>query len=398
MNRVLAAQERGTVVPALPQFHFSKEGEDMQNESLVSVIIPTYNRPQYLPEAVESVLNQTYPTTELIVVDDGSPDQGRATKEALKPYLSSLTYVYQENAGLGAAINKGLSLIKGKYIQRLDDDDTLEAEKIEKCVEVFEGDPAVGLVATGYYVTDESGNHLRTQIPISSPEGLQLLFSIMFCISAQAAVMVRSSVHDVVGLYREDIMSEDNEMWIRIARRFKVATIREPLISYRRHNENLTRAENQPRFERDILQYVKGYLEEIPLDELIPGVKSEAHGHALKAAVYLRRDAKYARGIRLARQELDRAFSLSPDDPLLFIWEIVWAIHKGAPFRVEGDTSGLGEFQELGKEICELGGNLQELRQSPPPPDSPRMASFRGRFARAKQKLIMETHRRALGR
>jgi glycosyltransferase involved in cell wall biosynthesis len=368
----------------------------VQNKSLVSVIIPTYNRPYYLPEAVESVLNQTYPTIELIVVDDGSSDQGKATKEALKPYLASLTYVYQENSGLGVAINKGLSLARGEYIQRLDDDDTLEAEKIEKCVEIFEGDPDVGLVATGYYVTDESGNRLRAQIPISSPHGLQLLFSLMFCISAQAAVMVRASVHEMVGLYREDIMSEDNEMWIRIARRYKITTIREPLVSYRRHSQNLTRAENVPRLERDILQYVKDYLEEIPLNELIPGIKSEAHGYALRAAVYLRRDAKHARGIGLAREELDRALSIAPDDPLLFIWEMLWAIHKVASFRVEGDMGHLGKYQALGKEIYELGNEIQELKRLSLPPGSPQMADFRGRFARAKRKLIMETHKKAL--
>lgn len=63
----------------------------MQGKSLVSVIIPTFNRPLYLPEAVESVLEQTYPEIELIIVDDGSDDQGNAAKKALEPYNSSVT-------------------------------------------------------------------------------------------------------------------------------------------------------------------------------------------------------------------------------------------------------------------------------------------------------------------
>ena len=90
---------------------------------LVSVIIPTYNRPDYLREAVESVFAQTYPFIEILVIDDGSSDRGAHTKSALKPYLSTdsllpprpkVTYLYQKNSGLVSAVNRGLGVGTGR--------------------------------------------------------------------------------------------------------------------------------------------------------------------------------------------------------------------------------------------------------------------------------------------
>ena len=90
---------------------------------LVSVIIPTYNRPDYLREAVDSVLAQTYPFIEILVIDDGSSDGGVLTKSALRPYLSAdssstrlpkVTYLYQKNCGLVPAVNRGLGLAQGR--------------------------------------------------------------------------------------------------------------------------------------------------------------------------------------------------------------------------------------------------------------------------------------------
>lgn len=368
----------------------------MQNKGLASVIIPTFNRPTYLAEAVESVLSQTYPAIEIIIIDDGTKDEGKATRQVLEPYVPLVTYVYQENRGIGAAVNRGISLAKGEFIQRLDDDDRLHKEKIEKCVQVFDQRPAVGLVATGYQTIDGSGNCLRSNMARPYPGNAGLLFSLMSCISAQVAVMVRRSCHEVVGLYRADIMAEDYEMWIRIARRYEIATINEPLAFYRRHQGNITNPANQPKLERDVLQFTRSYLEEIPLEELIPGIKSEAHGYALKAAIYLQRNTEHARSIELAQEELKRALRLAPDDPLLFIWQMVHAIHRGAVFELEGDVSELGGFQELAMSMNELAGELPAHKEKCLPPSSPEMMGFRERFGRLRGELTKETYMRAV--
>jgi len=116
---------------------------------LVSVIIPTYNRSYFVTEAIESVLCQTYPNIELIVVDDYSMDD---TEEKLKPYKNKgkIKYIRNEkNKGISPTVNTGLLAANGKYIARLDDDDLFMPDKIEKQVKHFEEDPDVGMVTSG---------------------------------------------------------------------------------------------------------------------------------------------------------------------------------------------------------------------------------------------------------
>ena len=305
---------------------------------LVSVIIPTYNRPDYMREAVDSVLAQTYPLIEILVIDDGSSDGGALTKSALKPYLSvdslsprkpKVTYLYQKNHGLVSAVNRGLGLAQGEYIQRLDDDDRLLPEKIARSIEVFQAQPEVGLVATGYYHIDAVGKRIRTFPPRPCPEPTRLLKMLMGCISACAGVMVRSLVHQKVGVYR-DIKAQDYEMWVRVAKEFKVETIDLPLAEYRQHpGSSINIKDNRTKMERDILNFTDEQIKSTPLTELIPNLRSRPHAYALRAAVYLQQDGKYVRGTPLAKAELEQGRQLAPSDPLLQLWEGVLAVHEG---------------------------------------------------------------------
>jgi glycosyltransferase involved in cell wall biosynthesis len=337
-----------------------------------------------------------------------------------------LTYVYQKNQGIGAAVNKGLSIASGEYIQRLDDDDRLEKEKIEKCVEVLQEKPNVGLVATGYKIIYEEENRTRTQMPRSYPQNARFLFMLMACISVQGAVMVRKSCHDVVGLYRTDILAEDYEMWLRIARIYEVATIEEPLAIYRRHRGNITSL-NLARLERDTVQFVSSYLNETPLEELIPNIKSKAHGYALKAAVYLLKDGIYVKTVHLAQQELQKALKLAGNSPreivgetlvdvdtiisrgesLLNLWELVLAVHGDTSPPVPlstwwrgGRGQGVGgcggEEKELAKAFLEIIEELKMFKASSLPPESPEMTNFRGRFGKLRGELIRKTYRKAI--
>lgn len=372
---------------------------------LVSVIIPTYNRPNYLQEAVDSVFAQTYPSIEILVIDDGSADGGALTKAALKPYLSpdlssaqmpKVTYLYQKNGGLVSAVNRGLALARGEYIQRLDDDDRLLPEKIARSVEVFQAQPAVGLVATGYYHIDAAGKRIRTFSPRPCSESARLLNMLMRCISACAGVMVRSLAHQKVGVYR-NIRAQDYEMWIRIAKEFKIETVNLPLAEYRRHPDNSTNPQNnQAQIERDILHFTREHIEGTPLDELIPNLQSKAHAYALRAAIYLQKDSEHARGIHLAKAELEEARQLAPNDPLLRLWEGVLAAHEvenlpryehlASPYREQGET--LVRFDEARKRLS-VGGVS---------PSSSEAVDLRRRFGRFCSTLIRQTLQAAVGK
>jgi glycosyltransferase involved in cell wall biosynthesis len=116
--------------------------KDLSN-ALISVIIGVYNGEQYLAEAIESVLAQTYSPVELIVVDDGSED---GTARIIERYGSAARSVYQANAGMGAARNAGVALAHGRYLAFLDADDRFTQEKLERQMEVFNTDPSVDVV------------------------------------------------------------------------------------------------------------------------------------------------------------------------------------------------------------------------------------------------------------
>ena len=369
---------------------------------LVSVIIPTYNRPNYLREAVDSVFVQTYPSIEILVIDDGSSDEGVRTKSALKPYLSAdpqtpkVTYLYQKNSGLVPAVNRGLGLARGEYIQRLDDDDRLLPEQIARSVEVFRAYPAVGLVATGYYHIDAAGKRIRTFSPRRCSEPTQLLNMLMRCISACAGVMVRSLVHQKVGVYR-DIKAQDYEMWIRVAKEFKVETINLPLAEYRRHPGNSTTPQNnQAQIERDILNFVHEQIEATPLEELIPNLQSEPHAYALRAAIYLQKDGEYARGVPLAKAELEKGLQLAPNDPLLRLWEGALAVHDGGCFPQS--DSLLSPYREQAEALTRFGEEHKRLAAQGALPSFPEAVDLRRRFGRFCSKLIRQTFKTAVGR
>jgi glycosyltransferase involved in cell wall biosynthesis len=123
-------------------------------ERLVSVVIPAYNCGKYIVETLESVLAQTYRNFEIVVVDDGSTDN---TKEVLEPYFDEIVYHYQQNGGLAAARNKGLSLAKGEYFALLDADDIWVPNKLELQLKCFDLYPEVGLVFSEFSAFNTKG-------------------------------------------------------------------------------------------------------------------------------------------------------------------------------------------------------------------------------------------------
>ena len=370
---------------------------------LVSVIIPTYNRPDYLREAVDSVCAQTYPCIEIFVIDDGSSDEGVLTKSTLEPYLSAeslssqmpkVTYLYQKNCGLVPAVNRGLALAQGEYIQRLDDDDRLLPEKIARSVEVFQAQPEVGLVATGYHHIDAEGKRLRTCPPRRSPEPTRLLNMLMGCISACAGVMVHSLVHQKVGVYR-DIKAQDYEMWIRVAKEFRVETIDLPLAEYRQHpGSSINIRDNRAKMERDILNFTDEQIKSTPLEELIPNLRSRPHAYALRAAIYLQQDGKYARGTPLAKAELERARQLAPNDPLLRLWDGVLAVHEGA--QIPQNTGLPSPYREQAEDLACFGEERKRFSAQGTSPSSPEAVNLRQRFGRFRSKLIRQTLKAAV--
>ena len=121
---------------------------------LVSVVIPTYNSAEFLVQALDSVFKQTYPNYEIVVIDDGSTDN---TPQVVEPWRSRINYIYQNNQGVAAARNKGIEAATGEFIAFLDADDLFLPYKLQQQIGVFEAQPEVGMVVSGWRLTDEGG-------------------------------------------------------------------------------------------------------------------------------------------------------------------------------------------------------------------------------------------------
>ncbi|MBI2269445.1 MAG: glycosyltransferase [Bacteroidetes bacterium] len=118
--------------------------------NLISVIIPAYNYAHFLPEAISSILQQTYANWECIIIDDGSTDETKVVAEKFTASDDRIKYYYQANAGLSASRNKGVELAKGEWIQFLDADDLLHPEKFSKQLHVFMNEQDADVVYSDY--------------------------------------------------------------------------------------------------------------------------------------------------------------------------------------------------------------------------------------------------------
>lgn len=189
----------------------------MRRPPSVSVILPTFNRARFIAGAVETVLAQTYPHWELIIVIDGSTDE---TEAVVAPYLAKeprrIRCIRQPNAGLGAARNRALAEANGPYVAFLDDDDRWEADKLEAQVAYLETHPAIGLC---YARAGACAN------PSSFPELLQPFPSIM-----PSSVMMRTAWLRQIGGFRPLRYQEDYDLWLRFAQHWPLGVINRKLM------------------------------------------------------------------------------------------------------------------------------------------------------------------------
>ena len=208
----------------------------------VSVNLCCYNGEKYLEETLQSIFLQTYKDWELVVVNDGSTD---STERIIKSHMAAgkpIVYHYQVNAGLGSARNKALQLSSGSYIALIDQDDIWLPEKLEKQVRTFEVDRSLGLVYADTYYIDQDGKELGTAFKRSPPPegdpfvGLLTRRNFMPCLTV---LIRREAAQDVRGFNETLKYVEDYDLFLRIALKYKVSCIREPLAKYRIHEGNL---------------------------------------------------------------------------------------------------------------------------------------------------------------
>ncbi len=215
------------------------------NEPLVSVCIGAYNRKDYIRECLDSVLAQTWPHREIIVVDDASTD---GTREILQSYGTAIQLILREsNSGICPVTrNQAARAAQGDYVAFLDSDDRWHPAKLEKQVEFMEEHPEVPLCHTLCNVLDEHSQvtGVRHGPDVVPPTGMIFERLLEHCWVTISTVMVRRGIFDEVGWFNCDApygyLGEDHEFFLRVARRHPIGLVPEVLAGFRRAGQGIT--------------------------------------------------------------------------------------------------------------------------------------------------------------
>ena len=267
------------------------------NLPLVSIILPTYNGSKYLPEALESCLQQTYQHWELIVVDDCSRD---ATPDIIAAYMARDPRIrsirHETNKKLPAGLNTGHAAARGSYLTWTSDDNRLLPSAIEDMTRFLEEHPSVGMVYADAVLIDEAGHFLRDW-PAQPASRLAYMNAVGACF------LYRRAVYETLGGYdTEQFLAEDWEYWLRVYRQFDLVPLHKTLYEYRWHDDSLTKAVNRRDVQASIERALRRHLPHLP--EL--SRQDRARGwtvcaaNAARRGDFLQATTSYVRALRTA--------------------------------------------------------------------------------------------------
>lgn len=207
----------------------------------VSVLIPAFNAAAFVRRAVDSVLAQSHPAHEILVIDDGSTDD---TAEVLSAYGDAIRVIRQPNGGLSNARNRGLREATGEFVAFLDADDRWLPDKLARQVEVMRSDPAIGFCSTVTLVETPDGQPLdRWGCPEIDGTLLRTLFLRNGAVPGSGSgVLARRALFEQVGTFDESLRSlEDIDMWMRLAAVTGYRCLPEPLTLIVKHPDSMSR-------------------------------------------------------------------------------------------------------------------------------------------------------------
>lgn len=276
--------------------------------SLVSVIMPTYNYGKYISEAIDSVLNQTYTDFEIIVADDGSTDDTRMVIERFMGKCpGKIRYFYQKNKGPGAARNFAIGEAKGEYVAFLDADDLWLPDKLKLQMEMFEKMPDIGFIHTNYKLFCSDGEISNYRFGITSPVQLSgdiFPYLLRECVVRTSGAIIKKKCLDDTGLFEETFSGEDYEFWLRVAKKFKAGYVRLPVLQCREHPEHALRRDAHKAY-ANVRRVIDKTLENFPEVKNDPRCRESlkyreakicyeiGYAHFLKKEIRLARDNFY---------------------------------------------------------------------------------------------------------
>lgn len=233
------------------------------NAPLVSIVIPVYNGADFLAQAIESALAQSYPHREVLVINDGSTDGG-ATAAVAKQFAGAIRYLEQPNGGVASALNRGIREMQGELFSWLSHDDVYYPHKLASQIEFLAAQPQGTCLYADFDVIDAAGNLLRTErVPHCEPPALRAMLVADYPIHGCTTLIPRACF-DKLGMFDEHLRTtQDYDFWFRLATHFPMVHMAEVLIQSREHVHQGSRM-IPGRYEENDRLYVR------MLDELAP--------------------------------------------------------------------------------------------------------------------------------
>lgn len=218
------------------------------NDPEITIIIPTYNRADFLGLAVESVLGQTYKNWELLIIDDASTD---STESIIATYTQKDSAKYDSrirsiknaaNLGISKTRNRGLHEARGTYIAMLDSDDIwLDPEKLAKQIAAFEKNTKLGIAGTWITQIDETGKTLRNIAFAQSDADIRRTFVYYNSIVQSSVLFLKQAALDAGGYDETLATMEDTDLWLNIGTKYEIETLPVYAVGYRVHKNSITK-------------------------------------------------------------------------------------------------------------------------------------------------------------
>lgn len=251
----------------------------MSSLDSISVVMPAFNSEAYIREAIDSVIKQTWPRWELIVVDDGSTD---GTKDIVGKYAledDRIRYIHQDNSGPASARNTGIRASRYPYIAFLDSDDIWFHDKLEKQMNFAVTHPGHVVYGGARYLRGKDGTFVEDKetkifrnFATISENAEYFLFHPNLTMTC--SVLLEKSMLEKVGLFDPTLSSsEDDNLYFRLALNYKFHALQEPVFYRRKHTENVTANLTPKEIRRNRYRAVENIVMKTP-QELLPKPKS----------------------------------------------------------------------------------------------------------------------------
>ncbi|MGH8863054.1 MAG: glycosyltransferase family 2 protein [Burkholderiales bacterium] len=273
---------------------------------LISVVIATFNRRDLVIGAIQSVLAQTQPVDQVIVIDDGSTD-GTET-ELRREFSDRIQYLWQENGGVSAARNRGLAMARGRYLTLLDSDDRWHPDKTQHQLAWLDGHPDYGMVLCDVNRVDRDGRpidvlHRRAAVP---EDGAVLQWVLLDPALVPASIMLRREVFDAIGGFDTGLATgEDLDFHLRVARDWKIGIIELALVTAMRGHDGLSQSARTYSDYAFVIERFVGTIKDRLPAELLDAAVSLAWRRGARGLIL---EGRWKEALQFAR----RAFSHAP--------------------------------------------------------------------------------------